>query len=91
MEPTKYIVYIIKSDRGHYYIGQTKNLEDRLNRHNRNRSKSTKKKRKWELVVSSICDTRSEAMKLERKLKSFRMQKAINYLERIRKEGAVSR
>ena len=71
MEPTKYIVYIIKSDQGHYYIGQTKNLEDRLHRHNANRSKSTQNKGRWELVVTAEFNTRSEAVKFEGKLKKF--------------------
>ena len=82
MEPAKYIVYIIKSEQGSYYIGQTKNIEDRLNRHNTNRSRSTKNKGKWELVIIKEFNTRSEAVKFERKLKKFNnTQRAINHIK----------
>ena len=85
MVPSKYIVYIIRSDQGYTYIGQTKNIADRLNRHNTNRSTSTKNKGRWGLVISYACNTRSEAMKLERKLKNLKSsEEAIKYLERLR-------
>lgn len=44
----EFFVYIIQSEFGHIYIGQTKNLEDRIKRHNSNRSKSANNKGKWE-------------------------------------------
>ena len=82
MKPAKYIVYIIKSDQGHYYIGQTKNLVDRINRHNSNRSKSTKNKGQWEVVVIAEFNTRSEAVKFEGKLKKFNnTEKAILHIK----------
>ena len=77
-------VYIIKSDKGYYYIGQTQDFSDRLHRHNTNRSKATKNKGKWDLVVSLGVNSRSEAMKLESKLKRMKnSQKAIEYFKRL--------
>lgn len=43
-----YTVYILRSESGKHYIGQT---EDRLSRHNNNSSKSTRLKGPWELVT----------------------------------------
>ena len=72
----------MKSDQGNYYIGQTQNLEDRLKRHNQNRSKSTKSKGTWEIIIKTEVDTRSEAVKLEKKLKNMKNSvKAIKHLE----------
>ena len=54
------------------YTGQTKNIEDRLQRHNNSRSKSTKNKGPWKLIFEREFTTRSESVRLERKLKSFK-------------------
>src|SRR5659263_43568 len=77
----KYYVYILKSDLGYSYIGQTSNLEDRLKRHNSDRSTYTKHKGNWGLIASASLASRSEAVRLEKKLKGFKnSDKAINYL-----------
>ena len=68
-----YYTYVIKSlFLNIFYIGQTNNLTDRINRHNQNRNKYTKGKGPWELIFSKSFETRSEAVQLEIKLKSFR-------------------
>ncbi|MBI1937469.1 MAG: GIY-YIG nuclease family protein [Ignavibacteriales bacterium] len=47
-----YTIYIINSTlHDLHYIGHTANLEDRLKRHNENRSPFTKGKRPWQLVI----------------------------------------
>ena len=77
-----YSVYILRSESGKYYIGQTADLEDRLARHNNNSSKSTRLKGPWELVISYECQSRSEAVLLEGKLKRLKSAaKAIRHLE----------
>ncbi|MFA3783714.1 GIY-YIG nuclease family protein [Melioribacteraceae bacterium 4301-Me] len=80
-----YSVYIIKSLKtGLHYIGHTSDIEDRLRRHNEDRSKYTKGKGPWEVVISYRCRTKSEAYQLEVKLKSYKNhQKAINYLKNL--------
>ena len=88
----KYTVYIIRSDKDYYYIGQTSNLPDRLLRHNSNRSKYTKNKGKWKTVITCVVNSRSEAVLLERKLKNLKnVQKAINYLEKLASEHPDSK
>ena len=78
----KYFVYIIESEKGRHYIGQTRDLYDRLTRHNSNRSKATKNKGIWNLVISFAVPTRSEAILLEQKLKKMKNPgRAIKYLQ----------
>ena len=62
-----YILYSRSLNR--YYIGHSSVLEDRLLRHNTGRSKYTKGGEPWDLIWESDCETRSEAMKLERRIK----------------------
>jgi putative endonuclease len=81
----KYYVYIIYStSKNFHYIGHTNDLDDRLIRHNNNRNKFTKGKGPWELVISYLCKSKSEAYRLEMKLKSFKNpDKAITHLKKL--------
>ena len=72
--------YILKNEEGDLYIGQTNNLRERIERHNKNRVTSTKKKGSWKMVWQKVFDNKSEAMKYERYLKSLKNKK---YLEKI--------
>jgi len=80
----EFFVYIIQSNSGKNYIGQTNNLQDRLIRHNSNRSNYTKNKGPWKLVISVKVNSRSEAVTLETKLKKMKnSKKAISYLDKL--------
>src|SRR5687768_9858485 len=64
-------LYILESETsGRLYIGQTNDLQDRIHRHNSNQNLSTKNKGPWKLLFSAGFESRSEAVLLERKLKS---------------------
>ncbi len=66
----KYLVYILFSQlKLKYYAGQTHDIEKRLNRHNKGYVPSTKSGLPWDLVFMVKLDTRSEVMKLEKKIK----------------------
>jgi putative endonuclease len=68
-----YYTYILKSQTsGKLYIGQTNDLNDRLQRHNSGQSPATKGKGPWVLIFSQAFDSRSQAVQLELKLKSFK-------------------
>jgi putative endonuclease len=68
-----YYVYVIESESsGRYYIGQTGNLEERLERHNKGRVKSTKGRGPWKLKYYFELKTRREAVSLEQKLKNIK-------------------
>jgi putative endonuclease len=68
-----YFVYMLKSLKDEkFYTGHTSDLKKRLKRHNGGMVRSTKARRPFELVYWESFGTRSEAMKRERQLKSFR-------------------
>ena len=65
-----YYVYILRSGEEHY-IGSTKNLYDRLTRHNSRQNRSTKHKHDWKLIYHEVLPTLSEATKKEKYIKDF--------------------
>lgn len=68
-----YYTYILNSKKtGRLYIGQTKHVKKRLARHNRGGTPSTQNGRPWELLYYKSFATRSEAVQLEKKLKSWK-------------------
>jgi putative endonuclease len=70
---TLFYVYILQSNLDtSLYIGHTKNLQERLLRHNQGRSPYTKSKRPWRLLFSEAFDSRREAVKRESELKSIK-------------------
>jgi putative endonuclease len=66
-----YYVYVLKSKvNGQQYKGLTENIKRRVSEHNSGKNKSTKPYRPWELVFSEQFETRVEARKYEKWLKS---------------------
>ncbi|MCU0472255.1 MAG: GIY-YIG nuclease family protein [Bacteroidales bacterium] len=73
-----YFVYIIESEKGkRFYIGQTEDIEKRVERHNRGRSLSTKAYIPWVLKWWKEYETRSEAVKVETALKRIKNREGI--------------
>ncbi|WP_154852170.1 GIY-YIG nuclease family protein [Cyclobacterium xiamenense] len=69
MEYFVYILYSASLDR--FYVGQTQDLEARLQRHNSGRNKSTKGGIPWEMVHVETCADRTEAVRKETKIKNL--------------------
>jgi putative endonuclease len=68
-----YYTYIIQSETTEkLYIGQTNNLQARINRHNSDKNFTTKNKSPWKLLYSKEFETRSEAMNYKKELKSIK-------------------
>jgi putative endonuclease len=66
-------VYILFSEKvKKYYIGQTRNIVLRLMRHNQGKSKSTKYGIPWKLVYREECCSRTEAVRREKLIKSYK-------------------
>lgn len=66
-------VYILQSEKDkHYYIGQTNNIEKRLIRHKKGQVQSTKSRLPLQLIHQEAYNTRTEAMKREKYLKSLK-------------------
>ncbi len=73
-----YILYTEKFDR--FYIGQTNNLDNRIERHNNGYVKSTKAYIPWEIVYSEAFQTRALATQREKQLKKLKSKIAIQKL-----------
>jgi putative endonuclease len=68
-----FYVYILKSKvSNRHYIGQTKNVNQRLLFHNSPKARATKKYQPWELIHVEEFQTRAEAVKKELKIKSIK-------------------
>ncbi len=79
------VVYILFSEiRSRYYVGQTVDIVDRLQRHNGGRVISTKSGIPWKLVLEFSVSDRSQALKLEQKIKK---RGAKRFLEDLAKKG----
>ena len=63
-----YVLYSIKFDRT--YTGMTTDVEKRLNQHNTKQNRSTKAYVPWKLIHVETFDSRIEARKREKYLKS---------------------
>lgn len=74
-------LYILQSKKnGEYYVGTTKDIGIRLDQHNRGVGKSTRANSPWRVVYREKFNTRSEAIRREKEIKS---QKSRFYIERL--------
>lgn len=70
-----YILYSRQIDK--FYVGSTEELESRLRRHNSNHKGFTGKVNDWEIVFSRAFETKSESIKFEKQIKSWKSRKKI--------------
>jgi len=78
-------VYILENPKGRLYIGHTQDLGRRLQQHNSPEGKEhlgkyTHRNGPWSLVGSEGFETRAEAMRREKQLKSWKSPKKIRVL-----------
>lgn len=73
-----YYTYLLKSQKNcDIYVGSCENVFIRLKRHNTGKVKSTKGYKPWDLLEYREFNTRSEAVKYERFLKSHQQKEII--------------
>ena len=65
-----YYVYVLISREGYHYTGQTSDIERRLEEHNSGMNHGTKHGLEWKVVHCEEYQTRGEALRRERWLKS---------------------
>jgi putative endonuclease len=75
-----FYVYVIQSESGLHYIGQTENLENRLQQHNEGKSKYTKRCKAWRLVYQEEFSTRKAAIFREAELKTSKGRRFLKNL-----------
>ncbi|HOL21399.1 MAG TPA: GIY-YIG nuclease family protein [bacterium] len=85
-----YWVYVIKNKEGKIYIGQTKDLEKRLEYHNRGWSRYTRGKGRWEVIIKEKYSSRTEAIKREKELKTGKGREYIKEVIKIKTTGRGS-
>ena len=83
----KYFVYILKSQKNNdIYVGSTENLTKRIKLHNFGKVKSTKPYGPWTLLESKEFDSRSEAVRQEKFMKTGQQKEMLK-----RKYGLVAK
>jgi len=79
-------VYILKNEKGSYYIGSTVDIQTRMKQHNEGHTPSTHRMGKLKLVFSQRFKTLKQARYIEYKLKKL---KRSDYIEKIVKDGYI--
>ena len=75
-----FYVYMLKSTSvglNKTYVGYTKNIKNRLTKHNSNKGAKSTKGHKWILIFKKRFNTKNEAMSFEYKLKKNRKQREL--------------
>jgi putative endonuclease len=67
-----YYTYVLQSEKDDkFYVGFTKDLKLRFDRHNKGLVESTKDRRPFRLIYYEACLSQDDAIKREKYLKSF--------------------
>jgi len=76
-----YFVYILRSiAKNKFYIGSSEDLVNRLQYHNSGKVKSTKAYKPWKIIYTENFDNKSEALKREKQIKSYKGGNAFKLL-----------
>ena len=76
-----YYVYVLQSEStGQYYVGHTKNLEERVKRHRHGRSRFTKWRGRFKLAYIEEYRSRSAAAQREAQIKA---RKSRSYIQQL--------
>ena len=71
-----YFVYVIgslKNSKPKTYVGWTKDLNERLRKHNSGKGAKSTKGRKWKIIYHEICNSKEKALRREYYLKKDRI------------------
>ena len=76
-----FYTYVIKSELTEkYYVGSCSNIENRLKQHNRGQTKTTRYKGPYKLSYKEEFATKTEALKREKQIKSYKSGRAFKKL-----------
>ena len=74
-------VYVLRSERnGRFYVGFARDVQRRLEEHNRGKVKSTRYLRPWEVLYSEECGSEDEARRREREIKASKSRRYVESL-----------
>ncbi|TAJ14186.1 GIY-YIG nuclease family protein [Patescibacteria group bacterium] len=79
----KFFVYIVKCRDNSFYTGSTSNIQKRVNEHNFGKlgAKSLRGKLPVQLIYSEEFKTRSQALRREIEIKSWRREKKVELID----------
>lgn len=80
------VVYILKDERGKFYIGSSDNLERRIKQHAAGHTQTTSRMIQPRLVFFQKYDTLNQARRVERRLKNLKRK---DYIEKIIQDGYI--
>jgi len=80
-----YILYSQAKDK--FYVGQTNNLENRIERHNSGYVKSTKSYRPWKVVYNEKYEERAMAVRRENQIKGWKSKSMIKELVEVNRDA----
>ncbi|WP_081489542.1 GIY-YIG nuclease family protein [Melioribacter roseus] len=72
---------IFSPSKNRFYVGSTNDIQRRLNEHNSGQTKSTRSGKPWNLVFLKEFNSKSEAMKLEIKIKKRGIKRFLNDIQ----------
>ncbi len=82
-----YYLYVLQNQStGRYYVGHTKDLEERLQRHHDGRSQFTKSRGPFKIVYVEEYRSRSEAARRESEIKG---KKSRPYIQQLTSKGST--
>ena len=70
-----YFVYVLQNSKGRFYVGQTRDIQQRVKQHNSDEvgtGKYTLKNGPWQLVWSEAHPSRKSAMQREKQIKAMK-------------------
>ncbi|MFH0749534.1 MAG: GIY-YIG nuclease family protein [Candidatus Gottesmanbacteria bacterium] len=68
-----FTVYILQNNISkRYYIGSTNDIKRRVEEHNRGQTMSTRRKGVWTIIYSEEVNTKLEAVRREKQIKSYK-------------------
>jgi putative endonuclease len=82
----KGFVYILKDDKGKFYIGSTSDLERRMRQHKLGHTQTTNRMENPILILVQKYPSLKEAHKVELKIKKLKRR---DYIEKIVKDGYI--
>ena len=76
-----HFIYILYSEsKDNYYVGYSKNLKERLSKHNQNHKGFTGKARDWRIVHTEEFPDKNSAVMREKEIKKKKSRKYIEFL-----------
>jgi putative endonuclease len=75
-----FYLYIIQNLDGAFYKGVSQHPNTRLKQHNNNEVRSTSHKGPWTLIAVFLCESKTDALIRERKLKKYSRVKTQIYI-----------